>query len=163
MSKGRVEQLGTPLDIYNRPATRFVAGFFGTPTMNFIEGVVEAGPAGAHFRGPGLAAACQRLQRSKRMRHRSGCPLGARHHRWSNRNPRHGSPVGGFRRRNAGPFRCRRGPITCRQGCPWLSARARGTLEVPFSTGAMPSLRLGKWPTPRLICAPKARTRCALY
>src|SRR5215475_9382432 len=54
MSKGRIEQLGTPLEIYNRPATRFVAGFFGTPTMNFIEGVVEAGPSGARFRGPGL-------------------------------------------------------------------------------------------------------------
>src|SRR5262249_1118025 len=54
MSKGRIEQLGTPLEIYNRPATRFVAGFFGTPTMNLIEGVVEAGPAGARFRGPGF-------------------------------------------------------------------------------------------------------------
>ena len=41
MSKGRIEQVGTPLDIYNRPATRFVAGFFGTPTMNFLEGTVE--------------------------------------------------------------------------------------------------------------------------
>ena len=46
MSKGRIEQLGTPLEIYNRPATRFVAGFFGMPTMNFLEGVVESGPAG---------------------------------------------------------------------------------------------------------------------
>jgi ABC-type sugar transport system ATPase subunit len=54
MSKGRIEQLGTPLEIYNRPATRFVAGFFGTPTMNFIEGVVEAGSSGARFRGPGF-------------------------------------------------------------------------------------------------------------
>ena len=42
MSKGRIEQLGTPLEIYNRPATQFVAGFFGTPTMNFLEGTVEA-------------------------------------------------------------------------------------------------------------------------
>ena len=41
MSKGRIEQLGTPLEIYNRPATQFVAGFFGTPTMNFLEGTVE--------------------------------------------------------------------------------------------------------------------------
>ena len=38
MSKGRIEQVGTPLQIYNRPATRFVAGFFGMPTMNFVEG-----------------------------------------------------------------------------------------------------------------------------
>jgi multiple sugar transport system ATP-binding protein len=54
MSKGRIEQLGTPLEIYNRPATRFVAGFFGTPTMNFLQGVVEAAANGPMFRGDGL-------------------------------------------------------------------------------------------------------------
>jgi ABC-type sugar transport system ATPase subunit len=56
MNKGRVEQLGTPLEIYNRAATRFVAGFFGTPTMNFIKGVIEAGLSDASFRGPGLTS-----------------------------------------------------------------------------------------------------------
>ena len=54
MSKGRIEQLGTPLEIYNQPMTQFVAGFFGTPTMNFVEGVVEIGAAGARFCGAGL-------------------------------------------------------------------------------------------------------------
>jgi multiple sugar transport system ATP-binding protein len=54
MSKGRIEQVGTPLDIYNRPATRFVAGFFGTPTMNFVEGIVELNGSGRRFRAPGL-------------------------------------------------------------------------------------------------------------
>ena len=57
MSKGRIEQLGTPLEIYNQPATQFVAGFFGMPTMNFVEGVVEIGAAGACFRGAGLEQA----------------------------------------------------------------------------------------------------------
>jgi multiple sugar transport system ATP-binding protein len=57
MSKGRIEQLGTPLEIYNRPATQFVAGFFGTPTMNFLEGVVEGGAAGPRFRGAGVEQA----------------------------------------------------------------------------------------------------------
>src|SRR5678815_3718074 len=39
---GRVEQVGTPLDLYNRPANRFVAGFIGSPQMNFLRGnVVE--------------------------------------------------------------------------------------------------------------------------
>ncbi len=42
MSAGRIEQLGGPLDIYRRPQTRFVAGFFGMPTMNFVDGSVEA-------------------------------------------------------------------------------------------------------------------------
>ena len=34
---GRIEQSGTPLEIYNEPANRFVAGFIGSPKMNFIE------------------------------------------------------------------------------------------------------------------------------
>ena len=40
MNEGKVEQVGSPLDIYDTPMSRFVAGFFGTPTMNFLEGVV---------------------------------------------------------------------------------------------------------------------------
>ena len=43
MQAGRVEQIGTPLELYDRPANRFVAGFIGSPSMNFIEGTVEAG------------------------------------------------------------------------------------------------------------------------
>lgn len=35
---GRVEQIGSPLDLYHHPANRFVAGFIGSPTMNFLEG-----------------------------------------------------------------------------------------------------------------------------
>ncbi|MBQ0822704.1 sn-glycerol-3-phosphate ABC transporter ATP-binding protein UgpC [Microvirga sp. HBU67558] len=34
---GRIEQVGTPLELYNNPANRFVAGFIGSPRMNFIE------------------------------------------------------------------------------------------------------------------------------
>ena len=33
---GRIEQSGPPLDLYNRPANRFVAGFIGSPRMNFV-------------------------------------------------------------------------------------------------------------------------------
>ncbi|MBE1283322.1 MAG: sn-glycerol-3-phosphate ABC transporter ATP-binding protein UgpC [Rhodobacteraceae bacterium] len=40
MNAGRVEQIGTPMDLYLRPATRFVADFIGSPAMNFIEGTV---------------------------------------------------------------------------------------------------------------------------
>ena len=54
MSKGRIEQVGTPLEIYNRPATQFVAGFFGMPTMNFLEGTVEVNGSGRRFRAAGL-------------------------------------------------------------------------------------------------------------
>ena len=36
MNAGRIEQIGSPIEIYRRPATRFVAGFIGTPAMNFM-------------------------------------------------------------------------------------------------------------------------------
>jgi sn-glycerol 3-phosphate transport system ATP-binding protein len=41
MNGGRVEQIGTPTDLYRKPATRFVAGFLGSPAMNFLSGRVE--------------------------------------------------------------------------------------------------------------------------
>ena len=40
MNGGEVEQVGGPLEIYDTPMSRFVAGFFGTPTMNFLEGEI---------------------------------------------------------------------------------------------------------------------------
>jgi multiple sugar transport system ATP-binding protein len=40
MNKGRIEQLGTPAEIYERPSTRYVAAFIGSPAMNFIEGEI---------------------------------------------------------------------------------------------------------------------------
>jgi multiple sugar transport system ATP-binding protein len=39
---GRLEQFGRPLDLYNRPANLFVAGFIGSPRMNFLDGKVLA-------------------------------------------------------------------------------------------------------------------------
>ncbi len=39
---GRVEQVGAPLDLYNQPANRFVAGFIGSPRMNFLEATLAA-------------------------------------------------------------------------------------------------------------------------
>jgi multiple sugar transport system ATP-binding protein len=43
MHDGRVEQTGSPLELYDRPANRFVAGFIGSPAMNFIEGTQKDG------------------------------------------------------------------------------------------------------------------------
>ena len=43
MEKGFVQQVDTPLTIYNKPANRFVAGFIGSPTMNFFEGRLTDG------------------------------------------------------------------------------------------------------------------------
>ncbi|MBN9311084.1 sn-glycerol-3-phosphate ABC transporter ATP-binding protein UgpC [Devosia sp.] len=38
MNAGRIEQIGTPLELYDRPANRFVASFIGSPAMSFISG-----------------------------------------------------------------------------------------------------------------------------
>ena len=47
---GRIEQVGSPLDLYRAPRNRFVAGFIGSPKMNFLEGD-DAGRHGAHAIG----------------------------------------------------------------------------------------------------------------
>ena len=47
IDKGRVEQLGTAEDLYERPASLFVAGFIGSPKMNFLEAILETAAEGA--------------------------------------------------------------------------------------------------------------------
>lgn len=42
MNQGIIQQIDTPLNLYNRPVNRFVAGFMGSPEMNFLEGRIEA-------------------------------------------------------------------------------------------------------------------------
>ncbi len=51
---GLLQQVGPPLDLYNRPANRFVAGFLGSPAMNFL----EAARDGARFSGKGFTLPC---------------------------------------------------------------------------------------------------------
>ena len=45
MNAGNAEQIGSPMEIYGRPATTFVAGFIGSPPMNFLAGQVTGGGA----------------------------------------------------------------------------------------------------------------------
>ncbi|GAA3871685.1 sn-glycerol-3-phosphate ABC transporter ATP-binding protein UgpC [Celeribacter arenosi] len=40
---GRIEQVGAPLDLYRDPDNKFVAGFIGSPSMNFLTGIVDKG------------------------------------------------------------------------------------------------------------------------
>jgi sn-glycerol 3-phosphate transport system ATP-binding protein len=42
MNKGTIEQVGTPAEIYDRPASLYVAGFIGSPAMNFLPGQYDA-------------------------------------------------------------------------------------------------------------------------
>ena len=46
MLNGRIQQIARPLELYERPANRFVAGFIGSPSMNFLEVEVGGSPAG---------------------------------------------------------------------------------------------------------------------
>src|SRR5438132_187614 len=43
MNKGHVMQIDTPINLYEKPKNRFVAGFIGNPAMNFVNGTVEGG------------------------------------------------------------------------------------------------------------------------
>lgn len=47
MNKGVAEQIGTPVEVYEKPASRFVASFIGSPAMNLLEGRISS--AGSHF------------------------------------------------------------------------------------------------------------------
>ena len=47
MNKGIAEQIGTPVEVYEKPASRFVASFIGSPAMNLLDGRINA--AGTHF------------------------------------------------------------------------------------------------------------------
>jgi ABC-type sugar transport system ATPase subunit len=57
MNQGRIEQVGKPLDLYYAPANLFVAGFIGSPAMNFFKARVERVAEGqAHISGPALTS-----------------------------------------------------------------------------------------------------------
>ncbi|MGY3485158.1 multiple sugar transport system ATP-binding protein [Bradyrhizobium sp. USDA 4011] len=57
MNKGRVEQIGTPQEVYDRPASMFVADFIGSPPMNFLhfEGGMRSGDRAISFHDTRLA------------------------------------------------------------------------------------------------------------
>jgi multiple sugar transport system ATP-binding protein len=54
MCDGRIQQIGTPLEIYNRPRNRFVAGFIGAPAMNFLPVTIESIDGEPHAIGEGF-------------------------------------------------------------------------------------------------------------
>lgn len=57
LNAGLVQQVGSPLELYHRPANRFVAGFIGSPKMNFLEVTVDnADGSGLRVSGPALKA-----------------------------------------------------------------------------------------------------------
>ena len=54
MSMGRLQQCGSPVDVYRRPKNKFVAGFIGSPGMNFVDGQLTEEGGVASFVGEGF-------------------------------------------------------------------------------------------------------------
>src|SRR6266567_1772335 len=76
MNAGRIEQLGTPYEVYHKPATRFVAGFIGSPAMNFLPCRLEDVAGKLHIRltdgiafplPPARAARYQSVARNEKL------------------------------------------------------------------------------------------------
>lgn len=65
MHGGYIQQQGTPEELFKRPANRFVAGFLGTPPMNFLNAEVVQESGHTYFRGNGFSLRCdeQMIQR----------------------------------------------------------------------------------------------------
>jgi len=59
LDKGHVQQVGAPEEIYSRPVNTFVAGFIGSPAMNFIDGVLEETGLGLTFSSDSARIALQ--------------------------------------------------------------------------------------------------------
>jgi multiple sugar transport system ATP-binding protein len=69
MQGGRIQQIGTPAEVYARPSNRFVAGFLGAPPMSFVEGALDASgrfvaEGLALLPAPGCCAARQHARRA---------------------------------------------------------------------------------------------------
>jgi multiple sugar transport system ATP-binding protein len=77
MKSGRIQQLGAPHEIYSRPVNRFVAGFLGSPQMNFLSGQLEPGPPRA-FRAAELSVALDRYPFEQHDAAGGHCVLGIR-------------------------------------------------------------------------------------
>ncbi|HZM72175.1 MAG TPA: sn-glycerol-3-phosphate ABC transporter ATP-binding protein UgpC [Candidatus Polarisedimenticolia bacterium] len=56
MDKGEIQQVGTPQNLYDHPNNRFVAGFIGSPSMNFADVATNGGGPAATLNGDGLTA-----------------------------------------------------------------------------------------------------------
>ena len=56
MDRGFLQQVGTPQTLYDSPVNRFVAGFIGSPSMNFSDVTVQGAGTGAVVSGPGISA-----------------------------------------------------------------------------------------------------------
>ena len=143
MNGGRIEQIGTPNDLYHHPKTRFVAGFIGSPAMNLIPAKLEGNGSGLTIRLSDKLSFQVPESRAARYRGHTGKDLllglrpehitetrGTRKRRWSGvyDHPRRGRADGDgddgvFHRRRHRGLRTRR--AYRRQGLRRANAAAR--------------------------------------
>ncbi|MGH3665869.1 MAG: ABC transporter ATP-binding protein [Egibacteraceae bacterium] len=90
MLDGRVQQLDTPERVYAEPANRYVAGFIGTPPMNFVTASVVAGTGQVQLRGDGFSALGPPALAE---RDGSTVTVGVRPEDWELTTPDHGFPA----------------------------------------------------------------------
>ena len=72
MSEGLVQQQGTPEELYKQPSNRFVAGFIGSPTMNFLDGTLASDSDVLRVEGSGFNLALSDEQKARLDGRRSG-------------------------------------------------------------------------------------------
>jgi multiple sugar transport system ATP-binding protein len=122
LNAGSVEQVGAPLELYHRPRNLFVAGFIGSPQMNFVDAeVLAADPSGVKLALPGGGAVAATVNGSA-LRQGDKVKLGIR--------PEHLQPdsAGASFRGNAGSRRADFLEASCR-GLPRLYRRRLGMPE----------------------------------
>jgi multiple sugar transport system ATP-binding protein len=65
LRSGRLQQVGTPDEVYHAPANRFIAGFVGSPTMNFISGTLTEAAGVLRFEAPSLTVVLPDARRAE--------------------------------------------------------------------------------------------------
>ena len=172
LKDGVVQQIGTPVEIYERPANRFVAGFFGTPTMNFLTADL-ARPASAtrraarasRFRSRARAGAAPREGRGRRI------VVGIRPERLSLERARRrcravgrGRDARGARRRGRAAPRVGRRPADRAHRCGLRAAPRRHRAGVARSEArsTCSTARPSSGCEPRAL-ALRSRSRCAAW
>ena len=71
MNEGVVQQQGTPEELFKSPVNRFVAGFIGTPTINFLDGTLSEESGTLHLRGTGFDVVLDGEQKARLADHGS--------------------------------------------------------------------------------------------
>ena len=80
LNAGQVEQSGRPLDVYDHPRTKFVAGFLGSPQINFFDGVVREAPGGLTADGQGVVVSLDDASGWSRVAAGKAVTIGVRPH-----------------------------------------------------------------------------------